>query len=106
MPAWRALLATRLSGSPDLYRGSGRAPYHSINFVTSHDGFTLQDLVSYNDKHNWENGEDNRDGHDDNLSLELRRRRARPRDPRSYAPAPAPGAQLHDAFSCSPRASP
>jgi glycogen operon protein len=63
-----AFLATRLAGSPDLYRGSGRAPYHSINFVTSHDGFTLQDLVSYNEKHNLDNGEDNRDGHSDNLS--------------------------------------
>jgi isoamylase len=63
-----AFLATRFAGSPDLYRGSGRAPYHSINFVTSHDGFTLQDLVSYNEKHNLENGEDNRDGHPDNLS--------------------------------------
>ena len=63
-----AFLATRFAGSPDLYRGSGRAPYHSINFVTSHDGFTLQDLVSYNEKHNLDNGEDNRDGHSDNLS--------------------------------------
>ena len=62
------LLAQRLAGSPDLYRGSARAPWHSINFVTSHDGFTLADLVSYNDKHNWENGEGNVDGHDDNLS--------------------------------------
>ena len=62
------LLATRLAGSPDLYRGSGRAPWHSINFVTSHDGFTLADLVSYNEKHNWENGEDNTDGHPENLS--------------------------------------
>ena len=63
-----AFLATRFAGSPDLYRGSGRAPYHSINFITSHDGFTLQDLVSYNEKHNQGNGEDNRDGHPDNLS--------------------------------------
>jgi glycogen operon protein len=62
------LLATRLAGSPDLYRGSGRAPYHSINFVTSHDGFTLQDLVSYNEKHNHENGEANTDGSPENLS--------------------------------------
>ena len=62
------LLATRLAGSADLYRGSGRAPWHSINLITSHDGFTLRDLVSYDRKHNWENGEGNTDGHDDNLS--------------------------------------
>jgi len=61
-------LATRLSGSSDLYEQSGRRPYASINFVTSHDGFTLQDLVSYDRKHNDANGEGNRDGHDDNLS--------------------------------------
>ena len=61
-------LAYRLTGSSDLYEHSGRRPYASINFVTSHDGFTLQDLVSYNDKHNEENGEDNRDGEDHNLS--------------------------------------
>jgi isoamylase len=63
-----SLLAIRLAGSPDLYRGSGRAPYHSINFVTSHDGFTLLDLVSYNQKHNQENGEANTDGNPENLS--------------------------------------
>jgi len=62
------LLATRLAGSSDLYRGSGRAPWHSINLVTSHDGFTLRDLVSYDRKHNWENGEGNTDGQDDNHS--------------------------------------
>ncbi|MDT8319417.1 MAG: glycogen debranching protein GlgX [Xanthomonadales bacterium] len=61
-------LAYRLTGSSDLYEHSGRRPYASINFVTSHDGFTLQDLVSYNEKHNEENGEDNRDGEDHNLS--------------------------------------
>lgn len=55
-------LATRFCGSADLYRGSGRAPFHSVNFVTSHDGFTLADLVSYNEKHNEANGEQNRDG--------------------------------------------
>jgi glycogen operon protein len=60
--------ATRLSGSSDLYAWSGRAPYASINFVTCHDGFTLEDLVSYNDKHNQANGEDNRDGANDNNS--------------------------------------
>jgi isoamylase len=60
--------ATRLAGSSDLYRWSGRAPYASINFITCHDGFTLQDLVSYNDKHNEANGEGNRDGANDNNS--------------------------------------
>jgi glycogen operon protein len=60
--------ASRLLGSPDLYHGSGRAPYHSINFITSHDGFTLHDLVSYNHKHNLENGENNNDGTNDNHS--------------------------------------
>jgi glycogen operon protein len=63
-----AALAYRLTGSSDLYGRSGRRPYASINFVTAHDGFTLQDLVSYNDKHNDPNGEDNRDGHNENLS--------------------------------------
>ncbi|MBI3091024.1 MAG: glycogen debranching protein GlgX [Candidatus Tectomicrobia bacterium] len=61
-------LATRLSGSSDLYSSGGRRPQASINFVTVHDGFTLKDLVSYNNKHNEVNGEGNRDGHDDNLS--------------------------------------
>ena len=60
--------ATRLMGSSDLYEHSGRRPYASINFVTAHDGFTLHDLVSYNGKHNEANGEDNRDGSDDNQS--------------------------------------
>ena len=61
-------LAFRLTGSSDLYGPGGRRPYASINFVTAHDGFTLEDLVSYNDKHNEANGEDNRDGSNDNLS--------------------------------------
>jgi glycogen operon protein len=61
-------LADRVSGSADLYQESGREPYHSINFVTCHDGFTLADLVSYNEKHNEANGEGNRDGMDDNHS--------------------------------------
>ena len=60
--------ATRLSGSSDLYEQSGRRPYASINFVTAHDGFTLADLVSYNDKHNEANRENNRDGENHNLS--------------------------------------
>ena len=61
-------LATRLAGSSDLYQMDGRAPYHSINFLTSHDGFTLMDLVSYNRKHNELNGENNTDGVDENYS--------------------------------------
>jgi isoamylase len=63
-----ASMGHRLTGSSDLYGQGGRRPYASINFVTAHDGFTLEDLVSYNDKHNEANGEDNRDGHDHNLS--------------------------------------
>ena len=58
--------AARLTGSSDLYAWSGRRPYASINFITAHDGFTLADLVSYNDKHNEANGEDNRDGESNN----------------------------------------
>jgi isoamylase len=61
-------LATRLAGSSDLYEHSGRKPYASINFLTAHDGFTLQDLVSYDKKHNDANGEENRDGADNNDS--------------------------------------
>lgn len=60
--------ATRLAGSSDLYKADGRRPINSINFVTCHDGFTLNDIVSYNYKHNDENGEDNRDGSNDNFS--------------------------------------
>ena len=60
--------ATRMTGSADLYQDDGRKPYHSVNFITSHDGFTLNDLVSYNGKHNEENGEHNRDGSDNNSS--------------------------------------
>jgi glycogen operon protein len=61
-------LATRLSGSSDLYEQSGRRPSASINFITAHDGFTLADLVSYNEKHNEANGENNADGENHNLS--------------------------------------
>jgi len=61
-------LASRLAGSSDIFAGSGRGPHASINFVTCHDGFTLQDLVSYERKHNQANGEENRDGSDDNES--------------------------------------
>ncbi len=60
--------AERFTGSSDLYEGTGRRPNASVNFITAHDGFTLRDLVSYNDKHNEANGEDNKDGTDDNRS--------------------------------------
>src|SRR5947209_8831091 len=60
--------AERLAGSSDLYESDGRDPFASINFITAHDGFTLADLVAYNDKHNEANLEDNRDGTDDNRS--------------------------------------
>jgi glycogen operon protein len=60
--------ARRLTGSSDLYQDDGRRPFASVNFITAHDGFTLRDLVSYNDKHNEANQEDNRDGTDDNRS--------------------------------------
>jgi len=90
-PGLAGRLATRLSGSPDLFQPSGRQPGHSVNFVTCHDGFTLNDLVSYNRKHNDANGENNRDGLDENDSwncgwegpandpavLQLRRRQVR-----------------------------
>lgn len=90
-PGMAADFATRLCGSSDLYEYSGRQPRHSLNFVTCHDGFTLWDLVSYNQKHNEANGEESRDGCNDNHSwncgvegptddpqvLGLRRRQAR-----------------------------
>jgi glycogen operon protein len=60
--------ASRITGSSDLYAWSGRRPHASINFITAHDGFTLHDLVSYNEKHNEANGEENRDGANDNRS--------------------------------------
>jgi isoamylase len=70
---WRAQanvgqFASRFTGSSDLYQSDGRAPFASINFITAHDGFTLRDLVSYNEKHNEANGEGNKDGTDDNRS--------------------------------------
>jgi glycogen operon protein len=90
-------LATRLAGSADLYGTSGRQPHASINFVTSHDGFTLTDLVSYQEKHNEANGEENRDGDSNNINwncgvegptddatiVELRRRQRRISSPLS-----------------------
>ena len=88
----RAELATRITGSGDKFNHRGRRPWASVNFITAHDGFTLNDLVSYNDKHNEANGEDNNDGHSDNKLVELRRRRPdrRPGDPHA---ARAPEAQ-------------
>lgn len=57
-----------LCGSPNLYQGGGRKPWNSVNFVCAHDGFTLADLVTYNNKHNLPNGEDNNDGENHNNS--------------------------------------
>jgi len=68
-PGLLGAFATRLAGSSDLYQSGGRNPYNSINFVTSHDGFTLHDLHSYLDKHNEANGEGNRDGDNNNHSM-------------------------------------
>jgi len=65
---WIPELASRLAGSSDIYQPSGRGAYASINFVTAHDGYTLYDLVSYEQKHNEANGEENRDGTNDNIS--------------------------------------
>ncbi len=64
-------LGYRITGSSDLYQHDGRRPYASINFITAHDGFTLRDLVSYNDKHNEANGENNQDGANDNQSWNM-----------------------------------
>jgi isoamylase len=64
-------LGYRLTGSSDLYQHDGRRPYASINFITAHDGFTLRDLVSYNEKHNQANGENNQDGANDNASWNM-----------------------------------
>jgi glycogen operon protein len=67
-PGMTGAFATRLAGSSDLYQQGGESPLNSVNFITSHDGFTLNDLVSYAGKHNEANGEDNRDGLDENYS--------------------------------------
>jgi isoamylase len=67
-PGLVGAVASRIAGSADIYLSSGHLPINSINFITCHDGFTLNDLVSYNDKHNEANGEGNRDGVNDNLS--------------------------------------
>ena len=67
-PGLTGEVATRISGSEDLYGRSERKPYHSINFLTAHDGFTMMDLVSYQEKHNLQNGQDNQDGDGQNFS--------------------------------------
>ena len=67
-PGLTGMVASRIAGSSDLYAHTGRSPCNSINFITCHDGFTLADLVSYDAKHNEANGEENRDGSNDNLS--------------------------------------
>ncbi len=67
-PGMTSALATRLTGSADLYHANDRTPNHSVNFIAAHDGFTLNDLVTYNQKHNEANGEDNADGHNHNIS--------------------------------------
>jgi len=67
-PQMAESISNKLLGSPDVYLQSERTPYHSINFITCHDGFTLNDLVSYNEKHNYANGEENQDGCNDNFS--------------------------------------
>ena len=86
-------LAARLTGSADLWPARGRRPSASVNFVTAHDGFTLHDLVSYNDKHNEANGEDNRDGNNDNDSWNCGVEGDRPTTRRSLALRAAPEAQ-------------
>ena len=82
-------VATRLAGSSDLYADDGRSPYASVNFVTAHDGFTVRDLVSYDHKHNEANGEDNRDGTDNNRSWNhgVEGETTDPPDPRAAPPA-------------------
>ena len=68
-PFGRNGLSSRITGSSDIYVSSGKLPANSINFITSHDGFTLNDLASYNEKHNQDNGQDNQDGDNNNLSF-------------------------------------
>ena len=95
-------LAARMSASAEMFNKRGRKPWASVNFITAHDGFTLRDTVSYNDKHNEENGEDSRDGTDNNHSWnhgvegETERRRDQRRAPPQHAqhagdPAAEPG---------------
>ena len=68
-----AALTPRLCASADHFNHAGRRAWACVNFITAHDGFTLNDLVTYNDKHNEANGEDNKDGNSDNRVVELRR---------------------------------
>jgi len=68
-PVFAGALASRICGSADIYRKEGKEPLNSINFITCHDGFTLNDLVSYNHKHNEANGENNEDGTSENYSF-------------------------------------
>ena len=99
-------MATRLAGSSDLYGRSGRRPYASINFITAHDGFTLHDLVSYNEKHNEANRRGQPRRREQQQQLELRRRRTH-RRPGGAGPAGAPDEELHrhaDAFAGRPHA--
>jgi isoamylase len=109
-------LAFRLTGSSDLYGRGGRRPNASVNFVTAHDGFTLNDLVSYDGKHNAANGEDNRDGHDHNLSwnhgvegptdLDARSRATTTPTPRTTrSPGPTGGSTAAAAICCATPAS-
>ena len=88
-------VSQRLIGSPDLYAHADREAQKTVNFVTCHDGFTLADLVSYDRKHNEANGEDNRDGTNDNLSWNWRRR-GRDRRSRHQRAAPPPGEEPPD----------
>ena len=98
-------LATRLSGSNDLYAHSGRKPYASINFVTAHDGFTLNDLVSYNDKHNEANLEDNQRRREQQPELRTTASKGPTDDPGDRRAAAPPDPQLHgDAAAVAGRA--
>ena len=90
-----AEFAYRFTGSSDLYEGTARRPYASINFITAHDGFTLRDLVSYNEKHNEANGEDNRDGESHNRSWNCGVEGPTD-DPKVHRAAQPPDAQLPD----------
>ncbi len=95
-----AEMASRVAGSSDIFGYRGRRPWASINFITVHDGFTLQDLVSYSKKHNEANGEDNRDGTDANYQLELRRGGGERRSRRSSPCATARSATCWPPFCC------
>ena len=98
-------LADRLTGSSDLYEHTGRKPWASINFITCHDGFTLSDLVSYNDKHNEANGEENRDGESDNRSWNCGVE-GETDDPGDRGAASSPGPRTCSRPCFSPRACP